>query len=170
MEIQMIDMDKIYIDTYNPRIDLQPDDKEYRAIENAILEFGMIKPFIVNVNNDLEDFDYTLVSGHQRLKILKSMDHTEIPCVVVELSKDKEKMLNLAMNKITNKFDDNKLGLLLKELENHFDDLTITGLDPREMNVIKEKANVNLNIEDLKKQNDDNNQVQCPRCKAFFER
>ena len=40
------------------------------------------------------------MGGHQRLKILKEQGVDEIECVVVDLPEDKEKALNIALNKL----------------------------------------------------------------------
>jgi len=41
-----------------------------------------------------------VVGGHQRLKVLLDLGQTEIDCVVVDLDPQREKALNLALNKI----------------------------------------------------------------------
>lgn len=41
-----------------------------------------------------------IISGHQRLKILKQLGYTEIQCVVVNLDEYLEKALNIAFSKI----------------------------------------------------------------------
>ncbi len=42
-----------------------------------------------------------VVGGHQRLKIPLDMGVTEAECVVVEMDEEKEKALNIALNKIS---------------------------------------------------------------------
>ena len=95
---------------YNPRKDLQPGDEEYEKIKRSIQEYGYVDPIIINRDN-------TIIGGHQRVKVLLQEGFTEIEVVVVDLTKDQEKGLNLALNKITGSWDDEALAHLLAELK-----------------------------------------------------
>ena len=95
---------------YNPRKDLQSSDPEYQRIKKSIEEFGYVDPIIVNS-------DYTVIGGHQRLKVLKELGHAQIDVVVVDIPKNKEKALNVALNKITGEWDDARLVSLLHEIK-----------------------------------------------------
>tara|TARA_Y100001938_G_scaffold132243_1_gene190332 strand:+ start:5861 stop:6391 length:531 start_codon:yes stop_codon:yes gene_type:complete len=81
--------------TYNPR---QISKKQYNDIKNSIKKFGLVDPIIVNKDN-------TVVGGHQRLKICKELKYIEIDCVVLNLSKEEERELNIRLNKNTGTFD-----------------------------------------------------------------
>lgn len=80
---------------YNPRKALKPGDPEFEKLENSIRSFGYVEPILVNVANN-----NTVISGHQRLSVLKHMGETVAECVVVELGENEEKALNIAMNKV----------------------------------------------------------------------
>ena len=92
MNIQKIEITKLKPAEYNPRKDLKPEDIEYQKIKRSITEFGYVAPIIIN--NDM-----TVISGHQRLKVLEELGYNEVECVIVELNKNKEKALNIALNK-----------------------------------------------------------------------
>jgi ParB-like chromosome segregation protein Spo0J len=77
---------------YNPRKDLKPGDAEYEKLKRSIEEFGYVEPIIWNKRTGL------VVGGHQRLKVMKDLGHTEVDCVVVDLDEQKEKALNIALN------------------------------------------------------------------------
>ena len=81
--------------TYNPR---QISTKQYKDLKESIKKFGLVDPIIVNKDN-------TVVGGHQRLKICKELKHIEIDCVVLDLSKEEERELNIRLNKNTGTFD-----------------------------------------------------------------
>jgi hypothetical protein len=81
--------------TYNPR---QISTKQYNDLKESIKKFGLVDPIIVNKNN-------TVIGGHQRLKICKELKHIEIDCVVLDLSKEEERELNIRLNKNTGDFD-----------------------------------------------------------------
>ena len=95
---------------YNPRQDLKPDDPRYAALAKSLDEFGLVQPLVYNERTG------TLVGGHQRLKVLLARGETHVDAVVVALSPEKEKALNLALNKISGGWDRDKLAGLLDEL------------------------------------------------------
>lgn len=132
MNIQKIEITKLKPAEYNPRKDLKPEDEEYQKIKRSIIEFGYVAPVIVNS-------DMTVIGGHQRLKVLKELGYNEVECVVVDLNKNKEKALNIALNKISGDWDNNKLEELLAELKETDIDLDITGFSFDEVdNILKD--------------------------------
>ena len=112
---------------YNPRKDLKPGDLEYEKLKRSIEQFGYVEPVIWNKTTG------RVVGGHQRLKVLIDMGHTEVDCVVVELSEEKEKALNVALNKISGDWDKDKLALLISDLQGTDFDVSLTGFDPAEI-------------------------------------
>ncbi len=112
--------------SYNPRKDLKPGDKEYEKLKRSITEFGYVEPVIWNERTG------TVVGGHQRLKVLIDLGYEEIDVVIVDLSVEQEKALNVALNKISGEWDNALLGDLLKDLETNGYDITLTGFDLKE--------------------------------------
>ena len=82
--------------TYNPR---QISTKQYNDLKASVKKFGLVDPIIINQNGNV------VVGGHQRLKIAKELKHTEIHCVVLDLSKEEERELNIRLNKSGGEFD-----------------------------------------------------------------
>ena len=78
-----------------------------------------------------------MVGGHQRLKILKSEGHKEVKVSVVDLDDNKEKALNIALNKISGDWDEEKLNQIFMELQDDLDiDMELTGFDIEEIDDI----------------------------------
>ncbi len=126
MNIKKIKIEELIPATYNPRKDLEAGDEEYEKIKKSIEHFGYIDPIIVNS-------DMTVIGGHQRLKVLKELEYKEVECVLVDLSKDEEKALNIALNKISGEWDEEKLSDLLKDINAvGIAELTGFGLDELE--------------------------------------
>ncbi len=147
MRIKKIKIEQINPAAYNPRVDLKPGDTEYEKLKNSIANFGCVEPLVWNKRTG------NLVGGHQRLKILVEQGFAEVEVSVVDLSLEKEKALNLALNKISGDWDDEKLALLLDELNKTKDlDVTLTGFDLSEISQILDRAEEikedNFNIED----------------------
>ncbi|MBQ9167573.1 MAG: DNA modification methylase, partial [Oscillospiraceae bacterium] len=112
---------------YNPRKDLKPGDAEYEKLKRSIEQFGYVEPVIWN------RLTGRVVGGHQRLKVLMDMGMSEVDCVVVELPEEKEKALNIALNKISGEWDKDKLALLITDLQGADFDVSLTGFDPAEI-------------------------------------
>lgn len=108
--IRQIPISQINPAPYNPRKYLEPGDPEYERLLKSIDEFDCVEPLVWNRRTG------NMVSGHQRLKILLARGDTEVMCSVVDLSPEREKVLNLALNKISGYWDNEKLATLLNEL------------------------------------------------------
>lgn len=127
MLIEKIEVSKLLPADYNPRKDLKPGDAEYEKLKRSLEEFGYVEPIIWNKTTG------NVVGGHQRLKVLIAMGMSDVECVVVELSAEKEKALNVALNKINGDWDKDKLALLISDLQGSDFDVSLTGFDPAEI-------------------------------------
>ena len=102
------DVSNLIFAEYNPR-ELTKD--QHQDLKDSITRFGFVDPLIVNTNKERKNI---LVGGHQRLKIAKELGYKDVPCVEVDLTPDKEKELNVRLNKNTGQWD-------WDALANHFD-------------------------------------------------
>ncbi|MEA4938546.1 MAG: site-specific DNA-methyltransferase [Christensenella sp.] len=127
MVIQTLPVGKLVPADYNPRKDLKPGDPEYEKLKHSLTEFGYVEPVIWNKTTS------HVVGGHQRLKVLVDTGVTEIECVVVEMGEEKEKALNVALNKISGEWDKDKLSLLIADLQLADFDVSLTGFDAVEI-------------------------------------
>ena len=106
---------------YNPRKKLTPNDPEYIQIRNSLTEFGYADPIVINS-------DGTIIKGHQRCTVMMDLGYTEAEVIVLDIpDKAKEKALNIALNKITGKWDNAILKDLLVELDLEGYDFSVTG-------------------------------------------
>ena len=126
MEFKKLKIDTLIPASYNPRKALKPGDPEFEKIKNSITEFGYVDPIIVNS-------DMTIIGGHQRWSVLKTLGFTEVDCVVIEIDKTKEKALNIALNKVTGEWNKELLADLIKDLQSLDYDVSFTGFDPPEI-------------------------------------
>jgi len=113
---------------YNPRKDLQPGDKEYENLKKSIQEFDYIDPVIWNEQTGV------VVGGHQRLKVLQDLGHTDVEVSVVDLPLEREMALNVALNKVSGDWDTSKLSDLMLDLQDMDIDMELTGFDMDEIN------------------------------------
>lgn len=107
---------------YNPR---KISKREMETLQRSIERYGLVDPVIVNK-------DYTIIGGHQRTEAARKLGYKTMPCVVLDLDKDAEKELNIALNKISGKFDDRILTDLLEELKEK-GRLAYTGFKDKEL-------------------------------------
>jgi ParB-like chromosome segregation protein Spo0J len=121
MNIRVLPIEQINAAAYNPRDDLQPGDPEYEKLKASIESFGYVEPIVRN------ECTGNMVGGHQRYKIMvNELGHTELTVSVVDLDDQQEKLLNLALNKVSGSWDDEALYRLLGEL------LALSGFDLEE--------------------------------------
>ncbi len=127
MKIESVPISQIIPAKYNPRKDLQPGDAEYEKLKKSIDTWDVVEPMVWNKRSG------TLISGHQRYKILKARGDKEADVSVVDLDDANEKALNIALNKISGDWDFSSLADLLLDLDGLGVDLDVTGFDAPEI-------------------------------------
>lgn len=90
---------------YNPR---KISVVQLQELKDGIEEYGLVSPLVVNEYPERKN---VIVGGHQRLKLWEELGNKEVHCSIVNLPLDKEKKLNIKLNKNGGTFDDD----LLKE-------------------------------------------------------
>ncbi len=111
---------------YNPREITRHD---FEALKKSLAEYGFVDPVIANK-------DKTVIGGHMRVEAAKDLGIETVPVVFVDLTEEKAKVLNLALNRISGDWDKEKLKELLSELNNLSVDLTLTGFTSEEVSML----------------------------------
>ena len=132
MNIEKIQINKLKPATYNPR---QISTKQYNDLKKSIQKFDLVDPIIVNK-------DMTVIGGHQRLKICKELKYKDVDCVVLGLSKEQERELNVRLNKSGGEFD---VDILANEFD--IDELTDWGFKHIELGLNIDKLDAPENID-----------------------
>jgi len=104
MKVEKIKINKLKPATYNPR---QISTKQYNDLKDSVVKFGLVDPIILNK-------DFTVIGGHQRLKVCKELKYKDIDCVILDLTKQEERELNIRLNKSGGEFD---MDILANEFE-----------------------------------------------------
>lgn len=123
MEVEQVEISELKPNTKNPRRITRA---ELNKLIRSIKEFGFVDPVIVNKHKNRYNI---IIGGHQRVEAAKKMKLRTVPVTYVDLPESKEHLLNIALNEISGEWDDTKLYLLLKELQEKDIDLTLTGFD-----------------------------------------
>lgn len=171
MEIVKIDINELISPEYNPR---QITDDEMGKLKNSINEFGYIAPIIVNKHNN------HIVGGNQRYEALKELGYEEIDVVYIyEKDENREKALNIALNKISGEWDEVKLNQIFTEMKlAAFDKVSLTGFEDYEVqelsiiNDINYDDDFDLTDDDLSEDKEgevEKDEVTCPYCNETFE-
>ncbi len=116
------DINSLIAAEYNPR---QLKKEQYQNIKDSLQRFGFVDPVIINKNKDRKNI---VIGGHQRIKVAKDLKYNEIPCVELDLTLDKEKELNIRLNKNVGEWDYDILADLFD-----FDDLLDWGFKEEEL-------------------------------------
>ena len=132
MKTKEIEIQKLKPAEYNPR---QITKKQYNDLKESVEKFGLVDPIILNK-------DMTVIGGHQRLKVCKDLNYDKISCVVLDLSKEQERELNIRLNKSGGEFD-------MDALANYFDveELTDWGFKHVELGLNIDKIDEEPEIE-----------------------
>ena len=128
IKVEKMPIEKIKAAKYNPRKDLKPGDPEFEKLKNGIERWDLVEPLVVNKRTG------TLVSGHQRLKVCQALGIKTVQAVVVDLPLEREKLLNINLNKTGSDWEYLKLEELFKEFDP--EELSITGFDDDEIKKI----------------------------------
>lgn len=129
-EIKEMALSDIHKADYNPRI--MPED-EYQKLVHNIKEEGYLELIVVNKRTN-----YTIVSGNHRYDVLLELGWIKAHVIIIDVTLEREKALNVAMNRISGVFDQEKLENLIKNLEDSgFSDMELTGLSDFEFDMIE---------------------------------
>jgi len=134
MKIKKMKVSELIPNDANPRRSLTPNDREFHQLKSSIREFGYIEPIVVNEKTK------KIISGHQRLAVMKYDNMTEVECVLVDLPEEKEKAAIVALNKISGQWDMKKLSQVLSDIIKIDIDVDAIGFDTAEL----ERIGINL--------------------------
>ena len=137
---------------YNPR---QLTKDQYQNLKDSISRFGLVDPIIVNSNKDRKNI---IVGGHQRVKVAKDMDIEFVPVLEVDLTYEKERELNIRLNKNTGEWDTDILANMFD-----IDELQDWGFDDIDLKI----DDIDLDEEEKPKKD---NMIECPECNFKFEK
>jgi hypothetical protein len=143
---------------YNPR---EITEIEFKKLQDSIQEFGFVEPVIVNKKNQI-------IGGHMRVRAAKVLGLTTVPCVTVDVEGDRAKVLNLALNRISGRWDTQKLGELITNLSSSNFDIKLSGFEDWELEHYNLGPNftekgLGDNKED-KKDEEQGKKRRCPEC------
>jgi ParB-like chromosome segregation protein Spo0J len=142
-------------------------DEQVAQIAASIKEFGFTNPILI-------DKDNTIIAGHGRLLAARKLKMDTVPCVMLSgLTKTQIKAYVIADNKLALNagWDDTLLALELGELKELDFDISLTGFDLGELDILLYGVDFPPATEDEQGQLDqlDPKMVNCPHCSKDFD-
>ena len=127
LEIVYEPVSKLKPSNYNPRT---ISEKDLKALVKNMNKYGTLEILVANQRTG------NIISGHQRLKAAILLGMKKLPVIWIDVSKRDEKMINLAMNKISGEWDAPMLKDILEEIDNGEGDMDMTGFDDVEIEML----------------------------------
>ena len=142
------DIDSLIFAEYNPR---QLTKEQHKHLKDSIQRFGLVDPIIVNKNKDRKN---VIIGGHQRVRIAKELKMEDIPVLELDLTYDREKVLNIRLNKNMGEWDYDILANMFD-----IDELLDIGISEKEFNKMlnipdeKEEPEMEISLELMEEHN-----------------
>lgn len=116
LKVEYVPLEKLKPAPYNPR---KWNDSEFKQLLASLEAFGFVEPIVVNKRTG------HIVGGNQRFKAATTLGYKEVPVSYIDVSIKREKILNIALNKIDFGFDEKKLKEQETELQLNDEDLEL---------------------------------------------
>jgi DNA modification methylase len=152
-QIQYVDINSLHPAEYNPRTNSE---KQANDLKESIGHFDLVDPLIVNSAPERLN---VIIGGHFRWRMAVELGYKEVPVVYVNIPDiEKEKELNLRLNKNTGEWDWNllasfdealllEIGFSSEDLDNVFD----IDDNPEQFDLEKELKKLDINKIDIQK-------------------
>jgi ParB-like chromosome segregation protein Spo0J len=108
MTIVDVPIDDLRPDPANPR---RIGHAELEALTRSIREFGLVQRVLVRSE------DRTVIGGHQHLVAARRLGYKTVPVILLDISLEQARLLNLGLNKISGEWDQELLSRLLADLK-----------------------------------------------------
>jgi DNA modification methylase len=131
LRIEHLPIDDLRPDPANPR---KIGDAELESLVRSIREFGLVQPVLARREGR------TVVGGHQRLLAARKLGLKTVPVILLDISVEQARLLNLALNRISGEWDQDLLARLLSDLQSSPDiDLALSGFADDEIGQLLKK-------------------------------
>lgn len=146
LKIEQVSISLLKPAEYNPR---KLTSKQEEVLTKSIKEYKLLDPIVVNKFKDRKNI---IISGHQRMKVAEKLGYKEVPVVFVSLPPEKEKELNLLMNKATGEWDFELLKQFDVEilLETGFNDSDISAIWDEHLETTDDEFEIEKEIKKIK--------------------
>ncbi len=118
MDVVSLPLDQLNEAPWNPNI---MHEAMLQKLKESITRFGLVQTLVVRPlrpgsGQAMGEDTFEVLSGNQRLQVLRELGHREAPCVVVDLEPAQARLLSLALNRIQGEDDLGLRAELLREV------------------------------------------------------
>ena len=125
IEVKEMPIKDLKFAPYNPR---KISEQQMKALKLSIEKNGLVNPIIWNKKTGF------VVGGNQRLAALIDLEYEKTWVAVIDVSEEREKAINLALNKISGDWDYEMLKDMFQSISE--DDWEMTGFQPSEISIL----------------------------------
>lgn len=153
-EIVPVERDRIRPNEWNPN---EMDPEVFNELVSNIEEYGFVQPIIIATLAD-EEYDFQITDGEHRFEGLAVLGIDTIPCIVKDVSEDKQKFQTVKLNRLKGKFNTKKFTNLVSDLMERYtfeevaENLAFT--DPTELEAMIENARDVISDPDMRNEFD----------------
>ena len=123
--VEQVPTDYLFPDPANPR---RISNRELESLTRSLHEFGFVQPVLARKS------DNVIIGGHRHLVAARRLGWKTVPVIFLDLSVEKSRLLNLALNKISGEWDQELLARMLADLKPIADiDLSLSGFSEEEL-------------------------------------
>ena len=122
---------------WNPN---QMDETMISRLRESISKYGLVEPLVAR---KIDEEQYEVLSGNQRLKVLEDLDFKSVPCVIVELDDARAMLLAQALNGLRGEDDLALKGALQKEILSSVSEDEVLYLLPETIESLKSLSLIN---------------------------
>ena len=123
--------------SWNPN---QMDEKMTARLRESLSRYGLVEPLVVR---PIDSSSYEVLSGNQRLKVIKSMSFEAVPCVIVDLNDSEAMLLAQALNGVRGEDDPGLRGELLRNILSSIPENEVLSILPETTESLKSLAAIN---------------------------
>lgn len=116
--LEWVPIESLRPDPANPR---QISERQLDDLTRSIGHHGLVLPILARRE------DRVVIGGHQRLVAARRLGQRTVPVILLDISVEEARLLNVALNRTGGAFDDALLAQLLRELSASAVDVTLTG-------------------------------------------
>jgi hypothetical protein len=150
--LEVVPIGSVFLYPDNPR---EIEKSQFEKLKKSITTNGFIDPLVVNRRSHAdykpEERKPTVVGGNMRWRAANELGLKEVPVVWIDVGRNEEKIINIALNRISGKWDIDKLEKMVYEISNKDLklDLDLTGLEDWEQKLYNPGEDINPDISDL---------------------
>ena len=146
IKIEEVSISSLKASSYNPR---KITEKQEKDLTESIKRFGLVDPIIVNSYSGRENI---IIGGHARFNLAKKLNYKKVPVVYLSLPLNKERELNLRLNRNTGEWDYEILKSFDVDLllETGFDELDFSKIFDETLEVEDDNFNIKKEVEKVK--------------------